>query len=130
MFEAAAIGMGIYQLDGRILEANPALSRMLGYTPEELAGSHAGKLFPGLHVRLHPEPHHPPRPEIGREDYLVDFSPNERSLGELMRGEHDSFETEKRYRRKDGSEIWGHLTISLGHATASSPKPATARIPC
>jgi signal transduction histidine kinase/CheY-like chemotaxis protein len=123
MFEAAAIGMGICQLDGRILEANPALSRMLGYTLEELAGSHAGELFPGLHLRLHPEPHHQPRREIGREVYPVDFSPdaNERSLGELMRGEHDSFETEKRYRRKDGSELWGHLTISLGHDARRRP---------
>ena len=39
MFEGAAIGIGICGLDGRILEANPALSRMLGYSVEELAGA-------------------------------------------------------------------------------------------
>src|ERR1700687_1782478 len=46
MFEGAAIGIGICQLDGRILDANPALSRMLGYSQQELAGTHAGELYP------------------------------------------------------------------------------------
>src|SRR5712692_8193614 len=46
MFEGAAIGIGICQLDGRILEANPALSRMLGYSREELAGTNARELYP------------------------------------------------------------------------------------
>ena len=45
MFEGAAIGIGICGLDGRILEANPALSRMLGYSAEELAGTHAAISF-------------------------------------------------------------------------------------
>ena len=36
MFEGAAIGIGICQLDGRMVEANPALSRMLGYSQQEL----------------------------------------------------------------------------------------------
>lgn len=38
MFAAAAIGIGICHFDGRILEANPALGRMLGYDREERAG--------------------------------------------------------------------------------------------
>jgi PAS domain-containing protein len=43
-FEEAAIRIGICQLDGQILEANPALSRRLGYTLQELAGTQAGAL--------------------------------------------------------------------------------------
>ncbi len=35
MFEGAAIGIGICRLDGWILEANPALSRMLGYSQQD-----------------------------------------------------------------------------------------------
>ncbi len=54
MFEGAAIGIGICRLDGGILEANPALSRMLGYSQQELAGAHARELYPELHRDLPP----------------------------------------------------------------------------
>src|SRR5882762_2802041 len=113
MFEGAAIGIGICQLDGRILEANPALSGMLGYSQQELAGTHAGELYP--------ERCREGGREIGREGHPDNFSPDERLLGELMRGERGSFEIEKHYRRKDGSELWGHLTVSLGHDARREP---------
>src|SRR5216684_1598461 len=117
MFEGAAIGIGICQLDGRILEANPALSGMLGYSQQELTGTHAGELYP--------EHRHEIGCEIGRESgrdiYPDKFSPDERLLGELLRGERGSFEIEKRYRRKDGSELWGHLTVSLGRDERREP---------
>src|SRR5271156_609404 len=129
MFEGAAIGIAICQLDGRILEANPALGGMLGYSPQELTGAHAGELLPGLHPELHRE--------IGGEVDPADFSrnadanfnsnansnadSNERSLGELMRGERGFFEIEKRYQRKDGSQLWGHLTVSLGRDPRRQP---------
>jgi two-component system, cell cycle sensor histidine kinase and response regulator CckA len=122
MFEAAAIGIAICQLDGRILEANPELGRMLGYIPQELTEACTGELFPGLHPPLHRDPH----PETGREicpgnSSANDSSPQQRSLGELMRGERGSFEIEKRYRRKDGSDLWGHLTVSLGRDARRQP---------
>src|SRR5208337_3139751 len=98
---------------GRILEANPALSRMLGYSAEELAGTHAGDFF----LQVRPEV---PR-EIGRQVCPGNFSPDERLLGELMRGERGSIDIEKRYRRKDGSELWGHLTVSLGRDARREP---------
>src|SRR6202171_3554492 len=113
MFEGAAIGIGICQLDGRILEANPALSGMLGYSQQELAGTHAGELYP--------EHRHEIGCESGHDIYPDNFSPDERLLGELMRGERGSFEIEKRYRRKDGSEFWGHLTVSLGRDARREP---------
>lgn len=139
MFEQAATGIGICRLDGRILEANPALSRMLGYSQQELAGAHADELYPELSRELFPETdgdvgwEEVGQEEVEREIYSSDSrnndlrnddsqnhdlpnddSPNERLLGELMRGERASFEIEKRYQRKDGSEFWGHLTVSLG----------------
>jgi len=110
MFEGAAIGIGICRLDGGILEANPALSRMLGYSQRELAGTHAGELFPELHRGL----------SMG--DFSPDpFSSEQRLLSELMRGERDSIEIEKCCRRKDGSELWGDLTVSLGRDTRRQP---------
>jgi PAS domain S-box-containing protein len=78
MFEAAEIGIAICRLDGRILEANPALSRMLGYSSEELAEAHAG-IF---------------HAEIGTQPYSADFSSDQ--LGALMRNESEWFRLEKR----------------------------------
>ncbi len=108
MFEGAAIGIGICRLDGRILEANPALSRMLGYSQQELAGAHARELYPELHRDL------PPGNSSADEHPPDERRPDERWLGELMRGEREWFEIDKLCRRKDGSEFWGHLTVSLG----------------
>ncbi|MGA2337067.1 MAG: ATP-binding protein [Terriglobales bacterium] len=47
--------------------------------------------------------------------------PDERLLGELMSGERDCFEMEKRCRRKDGSELCGHLTVSLARDARRQP---------
>lgn len=97
MFEGAAIGIGICSLDGHILEGNPALTKMLGYSCEELASMHARDFHPG------------------------DFQQDEVYLGELMRGARDSFELEKRYLRKDGSYLWGHLTVSMVRDAGGEP---------
>ncbi len=113
MFEGAAIGIGVCQLDGRILEANPALCRLLGCSRQELAGTQ---------VREHcPEPERERHPADARETSAGNLSPDEFRLGELLRGEHDSFEVEKRYRRKDGSEFWGYLTLSLARDGRRQP---------
>jgi two-component system, cell cycle sensor histidine kinase and response regulator CckA len=117
MFEGAAIGIGICQLDGQILEANPTLSAMLGYSQQELAGTHAGELYPAQSHEIGCESGR----ESGRDSYPDKFSPGERFLGELLRGERGSFEIEKRYRRKNGSEFWGHLTVSLGRDARHEP---------
>src|ERR1035437_4479505 len=112
MFEGAAIGIGICRLDGRILEANPALSRMLGYSQQELRGTDVGELYPER------------RFEIGRERLRSRDPGNlshERLLGELVRGERDRFEMDKRCRRKDGSEFCGHLTLSLARGARQQP---------
>jgi len=115
MFEGAAIGIGICQLDGRILEANPALGRMLGYSPQELTGAPAGELYPGIGCRFCSGNGLPGK---GLADECL---PDQRFLGELLRGERGWFEIEKRYRRKDGSELWGHLTVSLGRDERRQP---------
>jgi two-component system, cell cycle sensor histidine kinase and response regulator CckA len=117
MFDGAAIGIGICRLDGRMVEANPALGRMLGYSLQELVGAQAGNYFPEVHPEL---PCALDR-DLGSDIFPGNFSLNNRWLGELMRGERASFEIEKRYRRKDGSELWGHLTVSLGRDARHQP---------
>ncbi len=97
MFEAAAIGISICSLDGRMLEVNPAVTRMLGYTHEELVGMHPRD--------LHPD----------------DFDQDEVLLAELMCGARDSFELDKRYRRKDGSYFWGHVHVSTVRGSDHQP---------
>jgi PAS domain S-box-containing protein len=97
VFEAAAIGISTCTLDGRMIESNPAVSKMLGYTAQELAGMHARELHPG------------------------DFEQDEALLKELLSGLRDSFDLEKRFRRKDGSYLWGHVTVSLVRNAGGEP---------
>ena len=107
LFEAAAIGIGICDFDGRILEANSALGRMLGYDRKELAGINLWNFHD---------------PESHDADSTGADSINEGSLlSELTLGERDSFAVEKRYRRTDGSEFWGHLTVSLAREPHGDP---------
>lgn len=112
MFEGAAIGIGICRLDGRILEANPALSRMLGYSQQELRGTQVGELYPERRFEIDRERRRPRDP--GNLSHA-------RLLGELVRGERDRFEMDKRCRRKDGSELCGHLTLSLARDARQQP---------
>src|ERR1035438_7581327 len=93
MFEGAATGIAICQFDGRILDANPALCTMLGYSRHELAGAHARELCP----EICPEPCPELRPELERGlspentghasiagPSPVERSPVEQKLYELM----------------------------------------------
>jgi two-component system cell cycle sensor histidine kinase/response regulator CckA len=95
MFEGAAIGIGTCTLDGHILESNPALAKMLGYTRKELAGMHLRDLRPS------------------------DFQQENDPLEELQRGMQDSIKQENRYRRKDGACLWGQLTMSMARDAGS-----------
>src|ERR1039458_8718484 len=112
MFEGAAIGIGICRLDGRILEANPALSRMLGYSEQQLRGTDVGELYAERRFEISRERLRPRDP--GNLSH-------ERLLDELVRGERDRFEIDKRCRRKDGSEFCGHLTLSLARGARQQP---------
>ena len=89
IFEEAGIGIATSTLEGRILESNPALTRLLGYSAEEFAGMHASELHPG------------------------EFQQDEQLLKEVMQGVRESYDLEKRFRRKDGSYVFGHLTVSV-----------------
>ena len=97
MFEGAAIGISICSLDGHLLESNPAVTRMLGYSHDELVGMHPRE--------LHPD----------------DFEPDETLLAELMCGRRESFELDKRYRRKDGTYFWGHVHVSTVRGSDHEP---------
>lgn len=98
-FENAAIGIELSDLDGRILETNPALQQMLGYTADELRRADQRDL-------VHPD------------DAMI----SERLVEELDSGHHPYVKQQKRYLRKDGSIMWGSLTASLIRDDTGAPK--------
>ncbi|MBS0570394.1 MAG: PAS domain S-box protein, partial [Proteobacteria bacterium] len=99
VFERAGLGIAILDAhDGRLLRVNPMAAKMLGSGPDELATMTAAQVS---------------EPE----------SEAARALREqLLRGEIDHYQIEKKYRRKDGSELWGVLTSTLVHGSDGKPE--------
>ena len=89
MFEHSAIGIGVMGLDRRIIDANPAISRIYGRTREEMIGMNAGEVT-----------------------YPEDDPVSRQLFNELIDGERDSYETDRRYIRKNGEVFWAHVTMS------------------
>jgi PAS domain S-box-containing protein len=98
IYEGAAIGVALADVAGRILNSNPALQAMLGYSDEELGG------------RLFTEITHP-------EDATADMD----QFRGLMAGKCQDYRMEKRYIRKDGRVIWANLTVSLVRGSEGEP---------
>jgi diguanylate cyclase (GGDEF)-like protein/PAS domain S-box-containing protein len=86
-------------------EANPAIARMLGYSVDELLGM-------DFREYTHPD-------DI--EHNLVLFR-------ELMAGERDSYDLEKRCYRKDRKLIWVRVTVSLERDEDGHPAFAIAML--
>jgi PAS domain S-box-containing protein len=93
------IGMGIVDAEGRWLEVNPALCYIFGYAPEEL-------LAANLQQIAHPEDRE------GDAGYVADM------LGRRT----ENYQTEKRYRHKDGHVVWGQLNVSLVRHPDGTPR--------
>lgn len=98
IFHNAMVGIKLVDLQGRIVEANPAFMKMVGYDEKEL--------FHLTYTDLtHPED-----------------SPYMRvKLEELTTGKIDSFEVEKRYLHKEGKIMWGKLVMSLFRGADGAP---------
>lgn len=104
-FQSSAIGMGLFSLDGRILQANDALISMSGYTEEE------------LRRRNNRENIHPEDKDIGMEQFQ-----------ELLDGKRDWFQVEVRYVRKDGYAFWTRATLSAVRDSRGQPMHLVALI--
>ncbi len=90
LFAQASIGIAIETLHGRLLEVNPAFCSMLGYSQEELLRLSCSRLT------------HPDDEEV--EKVLFE---------ELRHGLRRNYRMEKRFFHKDGSQIWGQVSVSL-----------------
>lgn len=99
IFEAAVLGVALIDLEGQLLECNPAACSMFGYSSEELAQitylNHAD--FSNL---------------VGNVD-LFD---------ELSRGLRDYYLLEKPYLRKDGRPGWERGIVSLVRDARAKPQ--------
>ncbi|TDV40001.1 putative bifunctional diguanylate cyclase/phosphodiesterase [Actinophytocola oryzae] len=90
MFTDAAIGIGISDTRGRLVEVNSAMATMLDYVPEAMLGRY-------LIDFVHPDD--PP-------DMLRYFQ-------EMVAGQRDNYRIERRFLRRDGSALPTNVTVSL-----------------
>src|SRR5581483_2583240 len=98
-FVHSTIGMALVSLEGRWLQANAALSSMLGYSADEL-------LQTTFQALTHPE------------DLAADLA----LVRRLTAGEIESYSMEKRYFHKQGHTIYALLSVSLVRAAANQPR--------
>jgi PAS domain S-box-containing protein len=87
-FVEAPVGMMVTDGDGRYLRVNRALCEFTGYAERELLSMRYGDL-------THPD-------DATRENLAAQTPVNSR---------HQSFQIEKRFRRKDGSEAWALAVV-------------------
>jgi PAS domain S-box-containing protein len=107
-FRDAPVGMCVFSVAegsvGGILQANPEMTRLLGYSERELADLAPGDL-------THPE-------DAAAERVLIE---------ELAAGGRTSYGIEKRNRHKDGRWIWVWVTVSVLEGQ-NPPRAALAHI--
>src|SRR6478672_11505987 len=90
VFNASPIGIAVENLEGEPLFVNPAFCSFLGFSAEELRNKHCVDFSP-------------------REDAEKDWT----LFQQLRAGSIDHYQLEKRYFRRDGSLVWGQLSVSL-----------------
>lgn len=99
VFEGAAIGIGMADLDGNILQVNGALLRMFGISEQTMRGRNVLEW-------THPE----------------DAPQTWKLYEELVRGEREHYHLEKAFYRPDGTVLWTNLTVSLLRDADGNPE--------
>ncbi|GAB4291495.1 MAG: hypothetical protein Kow0096_05730 [Thiohalomonadaceae bacterium] len=98
-FDQAAVGIAHVGVDGRPLRVNQKMCDMLGYSAEELYGLHIEDI-------THPDDM---QNELAQAQRLLD-------------GGLKTYSLEKRYLHKNGTTVWGNLTISLHRNAQGEPE--------
>jgi diguanylate cyclase (GGDEF)-like protein/PAS domain S-box-containing protein len=105
VFEGSTVGIVRARADGSAREVNGAVLKMLGYSVED----HASRSF-DLFT-------HPGDLEVTKE-----------LMRQLMAGERDFYDHDKRYIRKDGDVVWVHVRAWLEPPVEGEPRTAIAMI--
>ncbi|MEJ3744060.1 EAL domain-containing protein [Actinomycetes bacterium KLBMP 9797] len=105
VFQGAAMGIGIGDMDGNIVDVNQAFADMLGYTVAEMRTLNVTELF-----------------------YPDDAAGIWEMYTELLAGKRDSARLEKRYYRKDRTVVWTDLAVSLIRDENDQPQYTVAMV--
>jgi two-component system, NtrC family, sensor kinase len=105
IFENAALGIALSDPSGILLASNPAMQELLGYNEAELRNLK----FTAI---THPD-------DVGAGANLYQ---------QLISGSINSYNLEKRYFQKNGSLVWGRLTVSLVRDKSGSPLFSVAMV--
>jgi len=98
VFTCAPIGITLSDRTGRMLACNLAFQQLVGYSEDELRGAL-------VLAYTHPD----------------DWAVAQVLYQELVAGQRDRYQIEKRYLCKGGRVIWGRLTVSLVRDAAGAP---------
>lgn len=90
VYENSAVGIALTGLNGRIVAANPACQRILGYAAEEIRGISLSKITSA-----------------------DDRAATQANIAQLLAGNLRAYHLQKRYARKDGSFVWANASVSL-----------------
>ena len=102
VFDAAGIGISILDLEQRVLQTNPALDAMLGYDTGELVGRHVSDYW-------------------DLADPTSTIESRKQRLASLLAGEA-RYSLDRRYRRKDGTTLPVHVTVTLVRGYDGAPR--------
>ncbi len=97
IFERSSIGIGLVDMKARIVDSNPALCQMLGYSQQQLSG----KRF---------------------TDVIVKKKKDSQLYKQILSGQCNHLEMERQFLRQDGKLLWTRLHISLIPATNGKPE--------
>jgi PAS domain S-box-containing protein len=98
-FAQTSVGMSLTDMHGHAIQLNQAICDMLGYTREELTAMTID--------------------DVTHPDDIVATHAMRRRLAE---GRADSFELEKRFVRKTGETVWGHVNASILRTPSGEPR--------
>ncbi len=106
VFTSSAVGIGITELDGTLVESNPALCQILACPPGQLAGRVLHEFF------------------LSNDDVPgARGTPGDVRAGyrQVLRGDVERVHEHRRLRKENGETAWGFLAISLLHDGAGEP---------
>jgi two-component system, cell cycle sensor histidine kinase and response regulator CckA len=99
IFDEAAIGIVIVNLNGQVIESNRAMQEMIGYSAEELR-----------------------KMVFSEFTYKEDTVTSRRLFREVVERKRSHYQIEKPYYHKDGSLVWGQVTVSIVRNSRGKPE--------